>query len=62
MLEAMAKKHAITGGSEASDLMQLFDTADMDDEEAVPESPDAIFSEEERPDEDDEDLAAPLIP
>lgn len=61
MLEAMAKKHAITGGSEASDLMRLFDDADLDDDETLAESPDAIFSEEERPDEDSEDLAAPLI-
>lgn len=60
MLEAMAKKHSITGGSEASDLMQLFDVADLTDEELA-EDPEALLSEDERPTEDAEDLAAPLI-
>lgn len=61
MLEAMAKKHAITGGSEASDLMQLFDVAEIEEEEPIPESDEALLSEAERPTEDSEDLAAPLI-
>lgn len=61
MLEAMAKKHAITGGSEASDLMQLFDVADMGDEDEPIVDTDALLSAAERPTEDAEDLAAPLI-
>lgn len=54
MLEAMAKKHSITGGSEASDLMSLFD-APLDDEEIV-EAPEAVLSPEERPEDSDADL------
>lgn len=54
MLEAMAKKHSITGGSEASDLMRLFDEAA--DEETV-EAPEAVLSADELPTEDSDDLA-----
>ena len=56
MLEAMAKKHSITGGSEASDLMRLFDDAALEDEEPS-EAPEAVLSPDERPTEDSDDLA-----
>jgi len=56
MLEAMAKKHSITGGSEATDLMRLFDDADLEDEEPS-ETAEAQLSPDERPTEDSDDLA-----
>lgn len=56
MLEAMAKKHSITGGSEATDLMRLFDDADLEDEDPS-ETPEALLSPDERPTEDSDGLA-----
>jgi hypothetical protein len=54
-LEAMKLKTQMTGNSAFDDLIKLFDVDD-DDEEAAPESPQAVFSPEELPDESDEDL------
>ncbi len=58
-LEAMKLKMQMTGNSAFDDLLSLFDSAE-DPEPVAEEAPEAILSEEERPDEHDEDLEEPL--
>lgn len=61
-IEAMKLKMQMTGNSAFDDLISLFDGADTD--ELIPEYAEAeaaVLSEEERPSEDAEDLADPLL-
>jgi hypothetical protein len=62
-LDAMKLKAQMTGNSAFQDLIDLFDGAEVDeeDDEVAPEAVEALLSEDERPDESDEDLAEPLL-
>lgn len=61
-LDAMKLKMQLTGNSAFEDMLSMMDSAlDLaDDADAVPETPDALGTVDERP-EPDEELAEPLI-
>lgn len=58
-LEAMKLKVQMTGNSAFDDLIALFDADE--DEDGLPEDPQAVLSPEEVPDDHDEDLEEPLV-
>lgn len=58
-IEAMKLKMQMTGNSAFDDLIALFDGVDADDH--VPEAPEAVSAEDERPADEDEALLEPLI-